>query len=242
MKKIAIIVAMQSEFELVKNIFADCKGCFDCRGEKFLVPALRGEISGNEVFLMKCGIGKVNAGVQTAEIIAAFQPDFVINTGVAGGIDKILNVGDVVISEQCAYHDVWCGEGSWGQIQGLPLFFDGDKTLIEICKDVACKVSTIHFGLICTGDQFVTELSVLQQIKNNFPSALAVDMESAAMAHVCFLRKTPFVSIRVISDSPCMEHDNLNQYFDFFKDAPKRTFGVLEKILEKKFCCKIKNM
>ncbi|MDR0831090.1 MAG: 5'-methylthioadenosine/adenosylhomocysteine nucleosidase [Prevotellaceae bacterium] len=226
MKKIAVIVAMQSEFELVKNIFTTYETL-----ETKNFTCLLGTISGNEIYLMRCGIGKVNAAVQVSEIISACQPDYVINTGVAGGIDRSLNVADVVVSERCAYHDVWCGEGHFGQIQGLPLFFESDKNLVQLAKSVADD--TTHFGLICTGDQFITEKEVLQRIKSNFPSALAVDMESAAMAHVCHLRGVPFVSIRVISDSPCMENDNLNQYFDFFESAPQRTFEVLRKIIEK---------
>ena len=37
---------------------------------------------------MKCGIGKVNAAAGTVELIRTFQPDCVISTGVAGGIDS----------------------------------------------------------------------------------------------------------------------------------------------------------
>ena len=87
--------------------------------------------------------------------------------------------------------------------------------------------------MICTGDQFITQNAVLQQIKQNFSSALAVDMESAAMAHVCYLRKVPFVSIRIISDTPFAEKENINQYFDFFETAPKRTFEILKKIIQR---------
>ena len=76
---------------------------------------------------MKCGIGKVNAAVRLSELINVFAPDMVVNTGVAGGIDTEVNVGDVVVGRQCCYHDVWCGEGAWGQMQGLPLYFDGNR-------------------------------------------------------------------------------------------------------------------
>ncbi len=70
---------------------------------------------------MKCGIGKVNAAAGTVELIRTFQPDGVISTGVAGGIDSCLKIMDVVVSRQVVYHDVWCGEGNmYGQIQGLP--------------------------------------------------------------------------------------------------------------------------
>ena len=206
--KIAIVVALQTEFDLVKNIFTSFKEV-----ENRNITFFKGDISGKEVALMKCGIGKVNAAVRLSELINIFAPDMVINTGVAGGIDTEVNVGDVVVGRQCCYHDVWCGEGAWGQMQGLPLYF--------------------HTGLICTGDQFITESIGLQTIKYNFPKALAVDMESAAMAHICYQRNIPFASIRVVSDTPDKETDNQTQYFDFWETAPKRTFDVLKKVLEK---------
>lgn len=224
--KIAIIVALQTEFDLVKNIFTSYKE-FDEKNIKFF----KGEISNHEVALMKCGIGKVNAAVGIAELFHVFSPDLVINTGVAGGIDQSVEVGDIIIGEQCCYHDVWCGEDAWGQVQGLPLYFAGNRKIIDIIKSIS--VDNTHLGLICTGDQFITEDTGFKEIKRNFPKALAVDMESAAMAHVCYQRNMPFVSIRVISDTPHKATDNHTQYFDFWETAPRLTFDVLRQVLEK---------
>jgi adenosylhomocysteine nucleosidase len=224
MAKIAVIVALQAEFDLVKNIFETQQEVFSNH-----ISFIKGQIGGNEVVLMKSGIGKVNAAVQLSELISVFQPDYAVNTGVAGGIDRELNVGDVVVAQKCAYHDVWCGEGSLGQVQGLPLYFESSPILLQKLKEITD--SNTHFGLICTGDRFITEFTGLQEIKSNFPDALAVDMESAAMAHVCHLRNVPFVSVRIISDTPDGARDNTAQYFDFWKDAPERTFEVLKKLI-----------
>ena len=223
--KFAIIVALQSEFDLVKNIFENCEEVSENN-----LHFVKGNVNDNEVILAKSGIGKVNAAVLLTELLHIFHPDYVVNTGVAGGIDGILKVGDVVVSEKCCYHDVWCGEGSWGQVQGLPLYFEGDKVLLQKLKTISEK--NMHFGLICTGDQFITQNSVLHKIKENFPTALAVDMESAAMAQVCYLRNVPFVAVRVISDTPFAEKENAVQYFDFLNSAPKLTFGILKKLIE----------
>ena len=224
--KIAIVVALQTEFDLVKNIFTSFKEV-----ENRNITFFKGDISGKEGALMKCGIGKVNAAVRLSELINIFAPDMVVNTGVAGGIDTEVNVGDVVVGSQCCYHDVWCGEGAWGQMQGLPLYFDGSQKVLDIVEGLS--LDNLHTGLICTGDQFITEAIGLQTIKHNFPKALAVDMESAAMAHICYQRNIPFASIRVISDTPDKETDNQTQYFDFWETAPKRTFDVLKKVLGK---------
>jgi adenosylhomocysteine nucleosidase len=128
---------------------------------------------------------------------------------------------------------VWCGEGEWGQVQGYPLKFSANEHLLEAAKSVVKDNSQLVFGLICTGDQFISELATLQGIKRNFPDGKAVDMESAAIAQVCYAKQVPFMSLRIVSDTPGMEPDNTTQYLDFFAEAPKKTFAVLRQLIEK---------
>ena len=231
MKKIAIIVAMQSEFELVSNILENAEAR-EIEGAKALV----GELSGKQIILLKSGIGKVNAAMQVTSLIAEMHPDYIINSGVAGGIGEGMHQGDIVVGTECCYHDVWCGEGAWGQVQGFPLKFSANEHLLEAAKNVNSQQSTVNsrlvFGLICTGDQFISDLAILQGIKRNFPDGKAVDMESAAIAQVCYAKQVPFMSLRIVSDTPGMEPDNTTQYLDFFAEAPKKTFAVLRQLLE----------
>ncbi len=224
MEKIAVIVAMQKEFDLVSHIITDGKSQAT-DGASYI----KGETEGKSILLMKCGIGKVNAAVQAASLIAAEHPDCIINSGVAGGIGRGIRQGDIVAGAECVYHDVWCGEGQWGQIQGIPLKFSADPHLLATLRSL--DVDRLHTGLICTGDQFISDLARLNAIKEMFPDGLAVDMESCAIAQVCHMRRTPFLSLRVISDTPGMEQDNTAQYFDFFKDAPMKTFAVLKNMI-----------
>lgn len=180
---------------------------------------------------MQCGIGKVNAAAGTVELIRNFAPDCIISTGVAGGIDTCLNVMDVVASRQIVYHDVWCGEGNaYGQIQGLPLFFSGNDTLYDCALSLDTE-TPIHGGLICTGDKFITDANELKDIKRNFPEGLAVDMESAAIAQICYLYKVPFISFRIISDTPGAEQ-HLEQYKNFWGEMADRSFHVTETFLK----------
>ena len=223
-KTIAVVVAMQSEFDLMSHII-DNRTEVDIDG----AHAVKGDIGGRSVILMRSGIGKVNAAVRVASLIAVEHPDCVINSGVAGGIGSGIRQGDLVAGTECAYHDVWCGEGEWGQVQGLPLRFPADLPLLNTIINL--NVERLHTGLICTGDQFISDPTQLDAIRLRFPDALAVDMESCAMAHVCYLRQTPFLSLRVISDTPGMEHDNTSQYFDFFRDAPRKTFAALKDMI-----------
>ena len=190
-----------------------------------------GTIKNNTIILMQCGIGKVNAAAGAVEMIRNFAPDCIISTGVAGGIDSCLNVMDVVVSSRIVYHDVWCGEGNaYGQIQGLPLYFTGNETLYQ-CAISLDTETAIHGGLICSGDKFITDRQELETIKANFPEGLAVDMESASIAQVCHLYEVPFISFRIISDTPGAEK-HLEQYKNFWGEMADRSFHVTEAFLK----------
>ncbi len=223
-KRIAIIVAMESEENLMKNLFTDSEV-----EQLTTTTYIKGMMGNHLVALLRCGIGKVNAAMMTTELIAHFRPDIVINSGVAGGLGKQVRVGDIVVGETCSYHDVWCGCGDWGQVQGLPSRFSAPADILAAARSLADE--HMHFGLICTGDQFIFNVEMVDAIKKNFPEGLAVDMESTAIAHVCHVHNVPFLSFRVISDTPGMEHDNAAQYKDFWTIAPQTTFAVLRQLI-----------
>jgi len=184
-----------------------------------------GKISGNEVVMTQCGIGKVNAAIGTTLLIEGFKPDVVVSTGVAGGASTELNVQEVVASTACCYHDVYCGEEvEYGQVMGLPARFETDDELVECAKNISCATK-ITTGLIVTGDWFVDSREKMKSILELFPNALAVDMESAAIAQVCFRHATRFISFRIISDIP-LKDDRAAQYFDFWERMAEGSFDV----------------
>jgi len=221
--KIGIIVAMHKELELLLPLLQNSEesrmgGC----------EFHRGKVGPHDVIAMQCGIGKVNAAMGSLTLINSFLPDYVINSGVAGGADPSVNVMDVVAGDRVAYHDVWCGpESELGQVQGLPLYFEGSRRLLDLIP----TRKGIHKGLICSGDQFIDKMEAVERIKGNFPKAMAVDMESGAIAQVCHLSKVPFLALRVISDSPGASHDNTRQYLDFWNDAPRESFALLKDLI-----------
>ena len=55
---------------------------------------------------MRCGIGKVNAGLCVQILCDLFDVTHVINTGIAGSLDEEINIGDVVVSIDAMYHDM----------------------------------------------------------------------------------------------------------------------------------------
>ncbi len=226
--KIGVLTAMSSEYDrivsLLEQVSEETYGKF---------KYTKGFLEGSTLILQQCGIGKVNAALGSAALINTFSPDCVISTGVAGGIDCSLNVMDVVVSQTVVYHDVWCGDGNeYGQVQGLPAMYEGAKSLCEEALKLNEKQRTrIHAGLICTGDQFITDRKELDVIKSHFPQGLAVDMESAAIAQTCYIYNVPFVSFRIISDTPGNTTNHASQYADFWGEMANRSFEVTKLFL-----------
>lgn len=195
-----------------------------------------GRLGNNEIVLWQCGIGKVNAAVGTMRLVAQHHPDAIISTGLAGGIDVKMQVMDVLAASQSVYHDVDCGVGlgcQLGQVQGLPERFDADKRLLAHAEDVTLEGDErLMTGLICTGDQFITDRQRLDVIKGNFPDGLACDMESAAIAQTCHLLGVPFLSLRVISDTPGRTDNHQQQWEDFLASMCDRSFHFVKRYLE----------
>ena len=214
--KIGIIVAMDKELRQLQSLFTD-----------------------GSVVVQKCGIGKVNAALGAQRMINEFRPDAIISSGCAGGNGDDVNVQDVVVSTQLAYHDVYCGtavDGStqYGQVQGLPARFEADPYLLRKSDELKVKsVQTlaIHQGLIVTGDWFVDSREKMREIIGHFPEAKAVDMESCAIAQTCYINKVPFISFRVISDVP-LRDTNASQYHNFWETIADNSFQMTRTFVE----------
>lgn len=220
MKTIAIVAAMSKEIDLLKSILVNPQ-----YKKTPVADFLFGQYAGNQIILVRSGIGKVCAAAALNELYHQFTPDVVINTGAAGGLADDVFVMDVVAADMTAYYDVFCGQ-EIGQVQDFPRFFSADVALLKKAQDLHIKT-----GLIASGDKFVTSKAEADFIRNIYPNVLAVDMESAAIAQVCFLYKIPFLCLRVISDTPGVAHHQ-QQYDNFWETAGEHSFQVLEKFLK----------
>ncbi len=223
--KIGVIVAMDKELALLLHLLENPQ-----HTETNSFGFHTGKIGQAEIVAMKCGIGKVNAAMGTMTLIDLFSPDLVINTGVAGGTGGNAGVLDIVVGTRIAYHDVWCGPGTeWGDAAGCPRFFHTDETV----NSLPClhEGDTVKHGLVASGDIFVSDPEVVARIRRLYPEVDAVDMESAAIAQVCYLRQVPFACMRVISDTPGTD-DNIAQYQNFWEEAPQHTFDMLRQIIQ----------
>ncbi len=207
--KIGIIVAMDKELQQLQHLFGD-----------------------DRVIVEKCGIGKVNAALGTAEMIRKYQPDVIVSSGCAGGNGDDINVRDVVVGAEVSYHDVYCGSAvEYGQVQGLPAHYKADPRLLEKACRVQGEGFSVHPGLIVTGDWFVDSKDKMRNILSHFPDAKAVDMESAAIAQTCFKYGVPFISFRVVSDIPLRDTD-ASMYHDFWNTVADNSFHVTKTFVE----------
>lgn len=221
---IGIIVAMDKELQLLLPLLSEPRTTV-IDGITFYL----GDHENHSLVIMKSGIGKVNAALATAQMIRQFAPDLVINTGVAGGTGGDARILDIVVGDRVAYHDVWCGpETIDGQAAGCPQYFESAP---EVSALPALQSPRIRHGLIASGDVFVSDPAVVLRIKELYPDVLAVDMESAAIAHACYKMQTPFFCLRVVSDTPG-EADNIAQYDDFWEQAPRHSFEVIATLLD----------
>jgi len=164
----------------------------------------QGQIDNNDVVIVQSGIGKVAAALATAILIDKFQPDYIVNTGSAGGFDATLNVGDIVVSSEVRYHDVDVTAFGYeiGQLPENPAAYIPHKTLITAAKAGINELKNIQtmVGLITTGDTFMTKDDDIAKARKNFPTMAAVEMEGAAIAQTCHQFNIPFVIIRSLSD------------------------------------------
>lgn len=227
--KILVLAAMNKEIELLLSNLSTYELIEDCNSRVY-----KSNFDSHEILIGQSGIGKVNAAFTSTYLIGKYSPDYVINSGVAGGISGNVHPGSVLLADKVVYHDVWCGPGTiFGQADGCPLFFEADGRMLKLVEEIAREMKfDIFKGLLCSGDQFISDIEEVRQIKEKFPEGIGCDMESAAIAQVAFKQQVPFIAIRVISDNPS-NGENIQEYKDFWNDAPSRTFNVVFKLIQK---------
>lgn len=246
--KYGIICAMEAEINLLEK---------DICASKTTVIANRtfieGTLYGKEVVLVMSRIGKVASASTATTLIDRFLVDNVIFCGTAGGIDKSLNVGDVVIGDLTVQHDVVVGNDLFIIPRINIDYFKSDESLTnkmhdavkayieeELTSDIPqkhldefnIKQPKVVIGTIASGDQFICDGSKNAWLEQNVRNIKCVEMEGAAVAQVCHEFGVPFSIIRVISDSAS---DSAGVDFDAFvlEAACHFTRGSMKAFLSK---------
>ena len=165
--------------------------------EHAMLKFYSGVYEGVEVVSVFCGVCKVNAAIATQILISKFEVTHIVLTGVAGALNRQLVIGDIVISSEVAYHDVaheiLTKYHPWME----DIYFRTDVELLKLCESIGKSLSIpnkCYIGRIITGEAFITHNEKESLIENFNP--LCVDMESASVAHTCYVNNIPFIVIR----------------------------------------------
>lgn len=226
--KVAIIGAMEQEVALLRDQIENRQTLQRAGSEIYT-----GQIGSVDVALLKSGIGKVSAAIGSTLLLQHCQPDMVISTGSAGGLASTLKVGDIVVSEEVRYHDADVTAFGYepGQMAGCAAAFVADGALIALAESGIKQLNLNAVrGLICSGDAFINGAEPLARIRATYPNVVAVEMEAAAIGHVCHLFGTPFVVVRAISDvADSVSHISFDE---FLTVAAKQSTMMVNAMLQ----------
>ena len=241
----ALLGAFDEEVKLVQKALKKPKSR-TLNGIHFMT----GRINGRKVVVAETGIGKVNAAMTTAFVLAYFKPEQVLFTGIAGGTNPDLQPGDIIIARQTAHHDygyITFQQQKTNQTRNAitkdlnPTYFPADSIMMQTAQAAAKTVPferipstsrppSVVVGTVVTGDVFVSSNEKVASLWSEF-KADATEMEGAAVAQVCYQQQTPCLVIRSLSDKA-----NANARQDmltFFKIAARNSANLVMTIVGK---------
>ncbi len=214
------------------------------------IQFLTGILNEQNVVIARTGVGKVNAAMTATLVIEHFQPNRVIFTGVAGGLNPDLQIGDIVIAQKTAQHDL--GRLESAQIENFgvrnpingkrnPVFFPADPGLLQITETVLDGVELDPFqipqgqrhpriitGTVVTGDVFVAFDAKKTTLHRNL-DADAVEMEGAAVAQICWQHNVPCLVIRSLSDNAGAKASE--DFKKYYKIAARNSAALVTRII-----------
>ena len=228
MTKLAIMGAMEEEIEPLLAHFENVKVTEFAKNKYYELTH-----NGLDIVVAYSKIGKVFASLTASTLIEKFGCNTLLFSGVAGGINPELKIGDLIIANKLCQHDLDItafGHPS-GFVPGGSVFVETSQELRNIAFDVAHEngISVLE-GTIATGDQFVHSNDRKEFIESTF-HADALEMEGASVAVVCDALNIPFFILRAISDTADM--DAGFDFDEFLKSSAKNSANYLIKIVDK---------
>ena len=246
---LGLIGAMPEEIEtLLAEMHGECEHV-ERGGRLFHV----GTLWGRPVVAVLSRVGKVAAATTATLLIDRFNVDELILTGVAGAIDRDLRLGDVVVADRLAQHDIDASPifpryevpllgATWfetdGELQaelfqaaGMFVDHDLDATIDgAVLHELGVDTPRVRVGGIVSGEQFIKSADVAERIARDLPGTLCVEMEGAAVAQICREFGARFGVVRAISDSA--DHTAAD---DFLRSLPRfaaaYTHGILRRLI-----------
>ena len=226
---IGIIGAMDVEVDALKQSLTDTT-------EEIIsnISFVSGKLSGIDCVIAKCDPGKVNAAICAQAMIMKYSPEMIINVGVAGSLSNNLDIGEIAVGQCSVQYDMdttALGDKK-GFVSGIGMIeFACDEKIVkkllkagEGCSDLKCRV-----GKIATGDRFVADDKIKEEIVNEF-GCIACEMEGGAIGHVCVANKVPYGILRSISDKA--DGSSHMDYPAFTKLAAKNSVKIINEFFK----------
>ena len=224
---IGIIGAMELEIARLREMM-DEKKEEQISGVRFTV----GRLFGRPAVLAVCGIGKTFAALCAQTMILRYNPEMIVNVGVAGTLTDGLSIGDMAIGSFAVCHDMDTSPlgDPVGLLSGINIVhIPADPALGEALEASAAACGlTVRRGTIATGDQFISSGEQKSRIRDSF-DAIACEMEGGAIGHVCFVNGIPFAVLRAISDGG--DEEASMDYPTFARMAAENSVRVLTDYL-----------
>jgi adenosylhomocysteine/aminodeoxyfutalosine nucleosidase len=224
---IGIMSAMVEELEPILER-VEVKDKIDHFNNRFYLA----EFEGKELVLAYSKIGKVNAAITASVMIERFGVDVLLFSGVAGGIDEDLKIGDLIIASKVTQHDVDLSVFGYkyGFIPESQIYFDCDESLNKLAFKVADDMGIkLKKGIIASGDQFIHSKEKKEWIREVF-GASAIEMEGGAVGCVCWNGGVPFFMLRAISDTA--EEGAGVDFDEFLEESSKVSADFLIRMLK----------
>ena len=221
---IGILAAMDTE---AKSIVADLENSVieEIAGYTYY----RGIYQDKKVVLTICSIGKVSSALSAQIMIDHYGVDFVINTGIAGGLDEDLKILDIVIGERLAYHDF--EESVKTDYFPFKEYYNSDAEAVESVYRIAEDEGiTAHKGLILTGDQFIESDEKKRELVERFENPMCVEMEGTAISQAAYINDVPSIVIRCISDMA--DTGGMMTYQEFKEKASDESARIVKRLIE----------
>ncbi len=228
MTKLAIMGAMEEEITPLLSHFTDVQ-----KNEYANNIYYEAKYNNLDVVIAYSKIGKVFSTLTATTMIEKFGCDTLLFSGVAGGVNPELKIGDLIVANKLSQHDldITAFGHPHGYVPGGAVYVNTDEKLKNIALEVAQENNIkIIEGIIATGDQFVCDEKRKDFIANTF-NADALEMEGASVAVVCDALKVPCLILRAISDTADM--DAGFNFEEFLETSAKNSANFLMKVIEK---------
>jgi adenosylhomocysteine/aminodeoxyfutalosine nucleosidase len=229
MKTIGIIGAMKDEITPLLEYYKDYE-IITLGKLTFYKVKLQSE---NKIlYITQSKIGKVSAAIAGTTLITKYNCETILFTGVAGANHIDLEIGDLVIGTKLVHHDVDITAFGHpkGHIPEIGIEIETSPELNQIAeKIIREKQFNFKTGTIATGDQFVHDKKIKQEITENF-NAIAIEMEGVSVAQTCAQLEIPCFILRAISDNA--NGDAPENFVEFVKESAIKSSSIVTKMIE----------